>query len=246
MQSQLDDRGTVLARVYLVLVPIPPPEERFMKVDVRSDPAAFGALRREWEELEVRAQSTLPFRSWAWNASWWLTFPEDRLAVGDELRLFTVRDEAGTLRGVAPMMLTSRPSRGPLRLRVLQPFGTDPNITEIRGLLCAREDEAKVTRSLVSYTRMHEAEWDTVKWYGMRRDSAAVREIAAAGAIRWGHDVEESTVPLPGTWEELSARTLLLPPRRPGLAGHERPSRRRLRLGGRPPLPARRDGAALR
>jgi CelD/BcsL family acetyltransferase involved in cellulose biosynthesis len=176
-----------------------------LKVEIFRDDSSFLVLKREWEKLEERACVRLPFHTWAWNASWWLAFREDRFAVRDELELRTLRDADGTLRGVAPMVLTSRPGRGPLRSRLLQFFGADPNVTEIRGSVCAREDEEAVARALGDDLRARAREWDWMLWHGVRLDSSAVPAIARTGPVHWTNDLEDLTIPLPKTWEELKS-----------------------------------------
>jgi CelD/BcsL family acetyltransferase involved in cellulose biosynthesis len=177
-----------------------------LTVDVLRDDSAFALLAREWEELEERARVQLPFQTWAWNAAWWQAFRESRVAVRDELQLRTFRDAGGALRGVAPMVLTARPGRGPLRARLLQFFGADPNVTEIRGAVCAREDEGAVAAALGEDVRAHAKEWDWMLWHGVRLDSPAVPAIARSGAVRWSTDLEDFTVALPSSWDELKSK----------------------------------------
>jgi CelD/BcsL family acetyltransferase involved in cellulose biosynthesis len=176
-----------------------------LKVEVFRDDSSFLVLKREWEKLEESARVELPFHTWAWNAAWWPAFREDRFAVRDELQLLTLRDSDGSLRGVAPMVLTFRPGRGPLRSRLLQFFGADPNVTEIRGSVSARSDEGAVARALGDDIRARAREWDWMLWHGVRLDSSAVPEIARSGAVQWTGDLEELTIPLPKTWEELKS-----------------------------------------
>src|ERR1022692_3420743 len=97
--------------------------------------AEMEALRTEWRELEMRACVRLPFLTSAWAENWWGHFAETRWGVADRLEMRAVRAGGGLLVGVAPLMLTERPSIGPLRIRVLQFFGSDPNVTELRGPL---------------------------------------------------------------------------------------------------------------
>jgi CelD/BcsL family acetyltransferase involved in cellulose biosynthesis len=176
-----------------------------LEVDVFRDESCFVDLKPEWEELEERARLQLPFQTWAWNAAWWPAFREDRFAVRDELELRTFRDASGRLRGVAPMVLTSRPGRGSFRSRQLQFFGADPNVTEIRGAVCGRDDEEAVARALVDDVRAHAREWDWMLWHGVRLDSSAVPVIAHAGAVRWTSDLEDLTIVLPKTWDLLKS-----------------------------------------
>jgi CelD/BcsL family acetyltransferase involved in cellulose biosynthesis len=167
----------------------------------------LNALKGEWNALVDRARLRLPFQTWEWNATWWEVFRADRFAVVDDLEVRTFRDaRSGTLVAVAPLMRTSRPGRGPFRTRVLQFFGTDPNITEIRGLVCAPEDEGRVVRALCDDLWSRPRDWDWIRWDGIRLESEAVADIASAGPIRWGPDVSAFELSLPSTWEQLRAR----------------------------------------
>ena len=51
----------------------------------------------------------------------------------DEFFCHVVRSDAGHLVAIAPLMRTSVPGIGPPVLRMLQFFGADPALTEIRG-----------------------------------------------------------------------------------------------------------------
>lgn len=177
-----------------------------LKVEILRGSSTFVDLKEEWEDLEKRANVQLPFQTWAWNSAWWPAFREERFAVSDELQLRTFRDAEGTLRGVAPMVLTSRPGRGPLRARLLQFFGADPNVTELRGALCAREDEGAVASALGDDVRVHAREWDWMLWHGVRLDSTAVEAVAKAGDVRWTSDIQDLAIALPGSWDELKSK----------------------------------------
>lgn len=64
------------------------------------DGQGFAALEEEWEELYLDAPRASPFQSWAWLYSWW-----EHYGSHHELLLITVRNDLGTLVGVAPLML---------------------------------------------------------------------------------------------------------------------------------------------
>src|SRR5439155_25233862 len=108
-------------------------------------------LENEWRALVAGARLALPFLTFEWNVAWWTAFAESRQVVKDELAVRTIRDEHGTLIGVAPLTLTTRPARGPVRTRMLQMFGADHNLTEIRGLVCSPEREADVVGALAQH-----------------------------------------------------------------------------------------------
>ena len=97
---------------------------------VRSD-ADFEALAAAWSDLYRRAPNALPFQSYDWNRSWWAHFSHQSFFRKDERFVLTFRAE-GRLVGVLPMV-HSRFGLGQLTIyRYVRPFGSDPNLTEIR------------------------------------------------------------------------------------------------------------------
>lgn len=67
------------------------------------DPAQFGELAREWDELRRRCATATTFQSHAWLHSWWQSYGRP-----GRLRVVLVR-ENGRLIAAAPMTLTHRP-----------------------------------------------------------------------------------------------------------------------------------------
>jgi CelD/BcsL family acetyltransferase involved in cellulose biosynthesis len=168
-------------------------------VDVVTNVSQLRHLRGEWEALEAASGTDLPFHTWEWATCWWEHFHEDRLAVRDSLRIFVIRVD-DTLVGVAPCMLTERPSIGPVRVRYLQFLGADPNLTEIRGLLCEPRHEAECYAALGRYFEAHGMEWDWISWQGLRPDTP-VRGGDAASLAALDERLAY-VVDLPPTWDE--------------------------------------------
>lgn len=102
-----------------------------------------------WEALSLRARMKQPFTSPRWLLPWWSTFSQSRALLSDTLRCYTFSTSDGELVGIAPMMVTSRPAHGPVRLRQLQVLGADPNITEVNPVLADPAHEADVYRALL-------------------------------------------------------------------------------------------------
>jgi hypothetical protein len=142
-------------------------------------PAEFASLSLEWEQLDSTLTPRTPFTSPQWNLLWWQHFRQQRLALNDKFFVHIVRDETGRLVAVAPMMVTHRPGRGPLRSRTLQFFGTDTNMTEVRGLVCRSSDQGAVVAALAKHFLDRPAEWDWIEWTGLAWRPAA-RSLAAA------------------------------------------------------------------
>ncbi len=161
--------------------------------------AELEKLAPQWEEIDCLSSPRMPFTSFLWNRLWWRHFREDRLWVRDELFVLAVRDGQGRLIAIAPMMRTLRPAWGPLRLRDIQFFGADPNITELRGLACAPENFNVAVRALHAYLMDHADKWDSLQWCGIPAgDSAKV-----LGSPRHWRTVKNYYLRLPGSWEEL-------------------------------------------
>jgi CelD/BcsL family acetyltransferase involved in cellulose biosynthesis len=96
--------------------------------------------------------------------------------VRDRFFAHVIWDDAGELRGVAPMMVTEQPSFGPIRTRRLQFWGTDANVTEIRGVICRPADEKAVVAALAAALRRQSGRWDFMKWGGLRDADALAGE----------------------------------------------------------------------
>jgi hypothetical protein len=106
----------------------------------------------------------LPFQTWEWTVAWWQHLRADRFSVRDALRVYVVRDEMQRAIAIAPMILTERPTFGPLRSRHLQFIGADPNITEIRTMLCAPGYERDCASTLRAHLLKRRFEWDWMSW----------------------------------------------------------------------------------
>lgn len=170
-------------------------------------PAGLQALESEWRALERRANCTLPFYTFDWICAWWTHLREDKLAVRDELRVYAMRDACGILVAVAPMMLTCRPARGPVRARELQFLGSDPNVTELRGLLAEPRYLADAFRTLLATLARATRDWDWLTISGVPVDHSLVEDEIAAqvGTHAWVREVPDYVLPLPATWDDFRA-----------------------------------------
>lgn len=167
--------------------------------------AALRALAHEWGLLHALVRPRLPFTTLHWLSLWWQHYAERRLSLRDELFVHTLRDQQGTLVAVAPLMLTERPGFGPLRSRRLAFFGSDRNVTELRGMLCAPGAEAMAAASLLSYLNTRKTEWDWFVWAGVRRDSGAHAVLSRTPGFSWTQELPDYIVPLPASWQEFRA-----------------------------------------
>ena len=159
----------------------------------------FAALALEWQRLFVSSGSHLPFWTFDWAQSWWSSCRRRSWVTRDALRIHTVREPSGVLVGVAPMMLTERPSRGPLRVRCLQFLGADPNLTELKGVICSPANALRVHQSLLLHFRRHVGEWDWLQWASV--DPRCADLLADQRDALWQREVPAYMLALPDSWE---------------------------------------------
>lgn len=174
-------------------------------IDTIETSEGLDALGPEWEALEKHATPRLPFHTFLWSKLWFENFAESGSAVRDRLSVRALRTTRGELVAVAPFVITERPSRGPLRARILQPMGADPYVTEVRGVLCHpdHEDEAFVT--LAAQLRLEHRQWDWFELGGVRQGSKAHQALAGKLSAEITDDVPDFFLALTPTWEEFKA-----------------------------------------
>lgn len=136
-------------------------------IECFTDASAFESLRSEWTALEGGLSPRSPFTSPYWHETWWAHLRRDRWDVQDALALHTVRDASGRLVAVAPFMLTKRPGRGPLQITEVHALGADPNVTEIRGVVCAQRDTSWIMPALRQQLRSAYPRATWVTWYNV-------------------------------------------------------------------------------
>jgi CelD/BcsL family acetyltransferase involved in cellulose biosynthesis len=161
----------------------------------------FATLRSEWAALDQSLSPRTPFTAPLWHELWWRHFQKKSLLARDEFLMLALRDCAGQLVAVAPMMRTSRPSFGPIRLCEVQFFGADPNMTELRGPICRPTDQAEVVRTLMGYFGTVDRLWHWIRWQGIRRDLPDVHGVLeGSGRFRWTRTVPDYVIKLPSEW----------------------------------------------
>jgi CelD/BcsL family acetyltransferase involved in cellulose biosynthesis len=158
------------------------------------------ALEKNWNSLEMH--SRLPFSNWDWAVSWWTQLRENKLGVKDSMFVRAIRSDAGDLVAVAPMVITRRPSVGPICVRQLQFFGADPNITELRGLLAVPGRHADAYRALVAHFCESADEWDSMLLSGIPPE-LELSELSNVLEFEWHGQTLDYELPLPASWEEL-------------------------------------------
>jgi CelD/BcsL family acetyltransferase involved in cellulose biosynthesis len=168
---------------------------------------SLDGLRRLESKLRRLCETAgdLPFLSWEWNVSWWMHLSRQGLRVKDRLYVRTVSDHSGELVAVAPLMLTEMPSRGPLRFRCLQFFGADPNITELRGVLCRPDMKLPAYRALLEHLFERSGDWDWIVWDGIPLHSDVDRLMKDYAPVRVAREISNFILQLPATWEQFKS-----------------------------------------
>ena len=161
------------------------------------------ALRPEWEQLERTSFPRTPFTQPRWSSLWLRHFAQQRSSLNDTLLLLSFRDQEGALRGVAPMVVSQRPAFGPLRTRMLQSLGSDPNVTELSGRTSAPEHAPAVMTALLQYLEQHRASWDLVYFSSLRDTEREV--LAQSPGVHWAGERPDFVLELPPTWEAFRA-----------------------------------------
>lgn len=162
-------------------------------------PEAFKELESEWRVLESFAST--PFVTWDWAVAWWAQLREEKLGVTDSLSIRTIRTPEGRLVAVAPMLISRRPSLGPICVRQLQFFGADPNITEQRGLLALPGWETEAYRALIDHALEHAGDWDSMLLNGVPVD-ASFGSLERSPDFEWRGQTADYTLTLPASWDE--------------------------------------------
>jgi len=173
-------------------------------VEVVRSLKALEAIAPAWQKLDEETSPRLPFTGPLWNLTWWKHFARSRSTVVDRLHSFVLFDGSELL-AVAPMMLSERPSIGPLRIRHLQFFGADPNVTEIRGPCCRREDEGRMFDALLSYLEAHTNEWDWVGLSGLEEQGPAYQAMKQYKGLRRSRQVPYFFIQPGSDWEAYKA-----------------------------------------
>jgi CelD/BcsL family acetyltransferase involved in cellulose biosynthesis len=164
------------------------------------------ALAEPWARLEKASDNRLPFRTFDWVDSWWRHFAENKRSVRDVLAARVVHDASGELVGAFPLMLTQRPNVGPFAVRLLQFFGADPNITEIRGPLLHPVHEQAAVAVLAADVRKGDAAHHWMEWAGLRVGSAGEAALAAEPSFQWTREIPNYVLTLAESWDELRKR----------------------------------------
>ena len=171
-----------------------------LRLEIIRDIDTLAALAPQWDALSDTLPLQIPFTSASWNLFWWHHLRAARLLIHDYLHVFVLRDQHEQLIAVAPMMISVRPSLGAYGVKILQFFGADPNITEIRGIICHPNHACAAIAVLQDYLQKHCGQWDWIEWHSLSPEQTAqlpTPELSRSKASVMYY------VPLPATWDEL-------------------------------------------
>ena len=167
--------------------------------DVITSESDLLALVPEWEALCAASELRVPSKTPDWCLTWWHHFRRRSFKASDELRVYTVRDDAGRLVGLAPMFVTRRPGYGPVCTRELQFFGADPYVSQLRGPLAVSGQLEPVCSAL---TRKIEAETGVtwVQWRGLPQGFGEPQARQSFEPVDRLRDIDYY-LRLPATWD---------------------------------------------
>jgi Acetyltransferase (GNAT) domain len=194
---------------------VPPSDPEISSADVAtrfsveklSGPSAWeGSLGREWDCLEKDILPRTPFTSRLWMSHWWKHFRRRGPLFRDEFFCHAVRGPRGDLAAIAPLMRTDCPGFGLPVFRVVQFFGADPALTEIRGVICRTADHDGVVRAIADYLVPRSAEWDILRWSGLHYPVALNDLTTTCGMFLRRGKTRDYIIDLPDKWDALKAR----------------------------------------
>ncbi|MEO0529356.1 MAG: GNAT family N-acetyltransferase [Planctomycetota bacterium] len=140
-----------------------------MQVEVLQTLGALRRLDAEWRELSLPT----PLQSPAWLTAWWEAYGEDDPAC--ELATLAVRDESGTLVGLAPWYVKTRPLVGP----TLRFLGDGRASTDHHTLLCRSAfEEPSVVTAIANWLIDHAGHaWRRVRFEAINADDRPMHHL---------------------------------------------------------------------
>jgi peptidoglycan/xylan/chitin deacetylase (PgdA/CDA1 family)/CelD/BcsL family acetyltransferase involved in cellulose biosynthesis len=167
-------------------------------VEIRRD-AELHELKPAWEALLRDSASDTIFLSWEWATAWWSSYGQP-----GELRLLTVFDDNGELRGIAPLRCQSVRKYGQT-VSALSFVGDGSNDSDYMDFIVASGYEKPVMEAFFAHWRK-ELDRGTVLLFNEIPESSpnlAVLKTLAEPSVLW----KETAVPcgavrLPQSWED--------------------------------------------
>jgi len=159
------------------------------------------SMEGEWLDLLRRARLDLPFLWPQWIITWWELVHQERAVIRDRLHVKTVRLDTGKLVAIVPMMVTERPSVGPVRVRAVGFLGADNYVTEQRAPIVDPAWESGVAEALTADLES-ERIWDWIAWEGLQSESSLARELGQLMELRWTSSQAGNILHLAPNWEQ--------------------------------------------
>ena len=194
--------GTELAAPAGLEMTEPRPTSTALNVEIIESLDGLAALTAEYDRLLHVVDRKLPFCLHDWHVTWCNHLLMVSGAVRDELRIFVVRDAAGTCVAIVPMVLTRRTLLG-MSVASLGLLGRDPALTEIREPLIEPGHEAQVALAMLR-TLSDLKGWDWIEWSG--GGGAFDRTLAANVDLQHLEPLPDFILDLPSSWDELRGR----------------------------------------
>ena len=171
-----------------------------MKLNIHTTPEVFDNLAGEWNDLLRRSATNTIFLTREWQQVWWR-----ELGDGD-LRVLVMRDDDGTLIGIAPLFFTADDLSG-----VEVAFVGCREVSDYLDFVFAREHQAVCYQALVDYLCGPDCPaWHHIALCNIPESSPTLTLLVEMGQAR-GWQVEKRfedvspIVALPGTFDEYLA-----------------------------------------
>jgi peptidoglycan/xylan/chitin deacetylase (PgdA/CDA1 family)/CelD/BcsL family acetyltransferase involved in cellulose biosynthesis len=168
-----------------------------MKVIEVREEKDFEDVCPEWNLLLRESGSNTIFLTWEWASQWWSAY-----GTPSELRILKVYDDAGVLRGIAPLRAKELKRYGQ-EVRALQFIGYAPIDcdSDYLDLIIAAGYEQPVVEALQHYWADQLTNGTVLLMNEIPETSPNLPALRAMGFDRVEKDVACATVKMPGTWE---------------------------------------------
>ncbi len=170
-----------------------------MNVTLSHNSSVFERLQSEWEQLQEDSDADGIYLTWDWVSLWWQHFGADE----GELWLLEVRDETGTLVGIAPLMLVEvSPIRG-IRWRQIEFIGTSLDLEHL-DIISRRGREKEVLNAVLNHLKTEHKRWDVLCLNHLIDHSTTLALLRQLDDPPW-REIEAMIAPvlfLPDNWDD--------------------------------------------
>jgi len=168
-----------------------------MRTQILSEPNSFEQLQPEWNALLNRSPLRTVFLTWEWQATWWKHLGEG------ELHLVTLREDDGTLVGIAPLCLVL----GAAGRNAFRWVGC-VDVSDYLDVTVAPGYESALYEAILDYLTADDAPaWHYVDLCNIRQASPTYESLTRLAEQRGLYartSVQEvcPVIQLPATWDE--------------------------------------------